>query len=288
MTREQTIICDLCGSRVLKAHAIEGVCRNCHRILSVAEDPSDRLSKGEVPQWLRDFLPEIASVFEGDWRFGKYYKVADEIIFKSAFGHGGGDFPVGDLLALPESQAYRERIFRVLHAAGLASLDGDTVRLGSLGKRVCELLPAGADWGSPEIKGIQEEMRGWITFLLAKSLIDAWQTSDHEFGRPRNFLVVMSYLCRLWDFPDAIPKTVRGAELFSPDEHPFGLRQSQLIRLLQRIIGLGGRYPKLFERSYDRSDIRVGYLDLDLKPQTHSFIEMERERYRERERERGR
>ena len=281
MTREEKVYCELCGSLVLKAHAVENLCRNCHRILSIAEDPQNVLSKGEVPQWLADFLPECASIFEGDWRFGKYYKVADRIIFKSAFGHSGGDFPVDDLSGLPEKD--REKIFYTLSRAGIAHLDGDTIRLGPLAKKVCELLPTGADWGSPEIKSIQEQMRGWITFLLAWPLIDIWIKGERALGRPRNFLVIMSYLCRLWDWPDAIPKTVRGAELFSPDARPFGLSETQLTRLLERIVGLGGRYPKFFERSYDKG---VGYLDLDLKPQTQIFVERERERYRERERSR--
>jgi len=283
MKTKEKIYCELCGNLVLKSQAVGDICRNCDRILSVVEDPVDMLSKGELPPWLTDFLPECASVFEGDWRFGKYYKAADLIIFKSAFAYGGGDFPIDDLEELFGSEEERKKIFQVLGQADIAKLDGNTVRLGPLAKKVCELIPTGADWGSPEIKEIQEQMRGWITFLLGRRLIRAWVEGNHDLRRPRNLLLILSYLCRLWPFEGEIPQRVRGSELFSPEEHPFGVSTAQLTRLLQRIIGLGGRYPKFFERSYDMGH---GRLELDLKPQTQVFIERERERYRERERAR--
>lgn len=281
MKTEEKINCKLCRSRVLKSHAIGSLCRICDRVFSTAEDITNMLSRDDIPEWLTNFLPECASIFEEDRRFKKYYSAADLIILKSAFAYGGGDFPIDDLKKLFRSEEDKRKIFQVLSRAGIAELDGNRVHLEPLAKKICELIPAGADWGDPEIKKIQEQMRGWITFLLGYSLTRHWVEGNHDLGRPRNFLIILSYLCRLWDFEGEIPKRVHGSELFSPDECPFGVGPRQLARLLSRIIGLGGRYPKLFERSYNRGG---GRLDLDLKPQTQVFIERERERYRERER----
>lgn len=244
-------------------------------------EPIDILSSGDVDKevWLSEFVPEVNFVFIEDWRTRRVFKLAEDIITRSAF-YTGGDFPVADLEI--EITPKTRDMFRVLSLARLAYLDGDTVRLGPLGVQVCQLLPTGEPWDSPTVRIALEQIYGWICLAVSHAFLEAWLKGERSIGRPRKILKVFQWLANVAnDYPDRIPDEIEANQLFYERIDRFGLSERDRKQIAKALLGIGvrGRSPKLF-RSHRGTAGEL--LFFRFKPQTLFFLERIRERYRER------
>ncbi len=277
-------LCCVCGNEVRDPRRT--MHEQCEMARDIVDDLREMLSEGTAEAWVRDFIPELNFVFEEDWRLRRIFKVAERVIVKSILYFGGGNFSIDELeIDLPRSEL--DRIFDVLTAAGLASLDGDEIHLGTIGSKLCqENIATGAALDSPGVRGPIEELRGWICITVAKSLLDEWLRGIRRPGRPKNLLKMLQWLSNVMiDNPDRIPTTLEANEIFYERYDVFGISQAQIERLAIALLGLRGKSPKVFAAFRPQPG---GMLLVDLKRETRIFLERERERVLERRRGRGR
>ncbi len=276
--------CDMCENEVREPG--RDMHEQCEMAKDILDDLTEMLMGGPVEPWVTDFVPELNFVFEEDWRLQRTFKTAEKVIVKSALYFGGGDFPLAELdVDFPTSEV--NRIFDVLGRAGLAWLEGDTVRLAPLGKKLCgEQLATGAPLDSAGVRGPIEELRGWICITVAKTLLDGWLRGNRRAGRPRNLLEMLQWLSNVViDNPDKIPATLEANEIFYEQRDVFDISKAQIERLATALLGIRGKSAKVFAAFRPSGG---GSVYVDLKPQTQIFLERERERLRERRRARGR
>lgn len=258
----------------------------CEMARDVLDDLREVLASGEVDSWIRDFIPELNFVFEEDWRLKRIFKVAEQVIVKSVINYGGGDFPLSELeISIPSSEL--TRIFDILEASGLASIEGNNVHLGHIGVRLCQQnIATGAALDSPEVREPIEELRGWICLTVAKGFLDDWLSGHRRRGRPKNILKMLEWLSNVMiDNPDRIPTRLDANEVFAERYDVFGIPKGQIERIAAGLLGLRGKAPKIFAAFLPQPG---GTLLVDFKPETRIFMERERERIIERRRGRGR
>jgi len=276
--------CPLCENEVRDPN--RNMHEQCEMAMDILNDLTEMLSNKTVEPWVRDFIPELNFVFEEDWRVKRIFKITEKVIVTSLLHYAGGDFPATEL-ELNLSASESSRLFDVLETAELAKLEEDKVRLCPLGKRLCEEeLATGAPLDSPGVRRPIEELRGWICITVARALLDDWLEGNRGAGRPRNLLKMLQWLSNVMiDNPDKVPATLEANEIFYERRDFFGISKPQTERLAAALLGIRGKYPKLFAAFRPSAG---GLLYVDLKPQTQRFLERERDRVRARQRARGR